>query len=254
MQLNNGATPAARAVDDLYRSHAGEVYRYAYAMLGNRADAEDVTQATFVNALRALERGDRPRKPSNWLVTITHNIVRQRFRQQQSRPAEVELDFDIAKEEPQDEGPSVEDLVRALQCIPPTQREALVMRELEGRSYKEIEAILELNPAALETLLFRAAARSPRSSRTSLPANGPSSPCRSGSTAACRGRSGGGSTSTCAIAPPVHACTRVERSIAVPSEHWPCCRCRSRSRSSGMHRPHRRPAQPEGCRPSAQAA
>ena len=77
---------ARRALDDLYRSHAAEVYRYAYAVLGNHADAEDVTQTTFVNALRALERGERPRKPSNWLITITHNIVRQRFRQQQARP------------------------------------------------------------------------------------------------------------------------------------------------------------------------
>ena len=156
MAATNGATRPVRAVDDLYRAHAGEVYRYAYAMLGNRADAEDVTQTTFINALRALERGDRPRKPSNWLVTIAHNIVRQRFRQQQSRPAEVELDHDVAQEEAEHNGPSIEDLVQALQRIPPTQREAIVMRELEGRSYKEIEALLELTPSALETLLFRA--------------------------------------------------------------------------------------------------
>jgi RNA polymerase sigma-70 factor (ECF subfamily) len=161
-----GCNTGFLAVDDLYRSHVAEVYRYAYAMLGNRSDAEDVTQTTFVNALGALERGERPRKPSNWLITITHNIVRQRFRQQQARPAEVELDDDVASEEPQHDGPSVEDLVRALQGIPPTQRAALVMRELEGRTYKEIEALLELTPAALETLLFRARRRSRAENRT----------------------------------------------------------------------------------------
>ena len=47
---------ATRELDELYRSYAAEVFRYAYAVLGNRADAEDVTQTTFVNALRALER------------------------------------------------------------------------------------------------------------------------------------------------------------------------------------------------------
>jgi Sigma-70, region 4/Putative zinc-finger len=46
--------------------------------------------------------------------------------------------------------------VRALQRIPPAQREALVMRELEGRSYREISELLGLSTAALETLLFRA--------------------------------------------------------------------------------------------------
>ena len=55
---------AASELDKLYRVHAAEVFRYAYAVLGNRADAEDVTQTTFVNALRALDgarsRGSRP--------------------------------------------------------------------------------------------------------------------------------------------------------------------------------------------------
>ena len=91
MAATETATRAARGIDDLYRAHVGEVYRYAYAVLGNHADAEDVTQTTFVNALRALERGDRPRKPSNWLITIAHNVVRQRFRTQKARPVEVEL-------------------------------------------------------------------------------------------------------------------------------------------------------------------
>jgi len=156
MAATETASRAVRALDDLYRAHVGEVYRYAYAVLGNNADAEDVTQTTFVNALRALERGERPRKPSNWLITIAHNVVRQRFRTQKARPAEVELDHDIAVEEEAHDGPTLDELVKALQRIPPTQREALVMRELEGRPYKEIQQILELTPTALEMLLFRA--------------------------------------------------------------------------------------------------
>lgn len=148
---------AAHELDELYRAHAAEVYRYAYAVLGNSADAEDVTQTTFVNALRALERGERPRKPTNWLITIGHNVIRQRFRQQQSRPREVELDRDVtAAEAGDDDGPSMDDLVRALQRIPPAQREALVLREMEGRSYKEISAILGVSQSTLETRIFRA--------------------------------------------------------------------------------------------------
>lgn len=148
---------AARALDALYREHAPEVYRYAYAVLGNRADAEDVMQTVFVNALRAMEHGERPRKPSNWLITIAHNVVRQRFRQEQTRPAEVELDAELEAPgaTPGGEG-SIEDLVRALQRIPSSQREALVMRELEGRSYTEIREVLGVSGRALETLLFRA--------------------------------------------------------------------------------------------------
>lgn len=156
MSVAESSMSASRALDDLYRNHVSEVYRYAYAVLGNHADAEDVTQTTFVNALRALERGERPRKPSNWLITITHNIVRQRFRQQQARPIEVFLDRDVAQETSDDAGMSMDELVRALQRIPQSQREALVMRELEGRPYSEIAEILGLSTGALETLLFRA--------------------------------------------------------------------------------------------------
>ena len=87
---------ASREVDDLYRRHGPEVYRYAYAVLGNHADAEDVTQTTFLNAYRSLEQGVRPRKPSNWLLTIASNAIKQRFRQEQARPRTVELDERLA--------------------------------------------------------------------------------------------------------------------------------------------------------------
>ena len=78
-----------RAFERLYRKHAGDVYRYALVVLRNQADAEDVTQTTFLNAYRAFERGERPQKPQNWLIAIAHNVCRQRFRQAQRRPAEV---------------------------------------------------------------------------------------------------------------------------------------------------------------------
>ena len=156
MATTASGVTAAHELDELYRLHAAEVFRYAYAVLGNRADAEDVTQTTFVNALRALERGERPRKPTNWLITIAHNLIRQRFRQQQSRPLEVELDRDVAAAEEEDDGPSIDELVRALQRIPPTQRQALVLRELEGRSYGEIGELLGVSQSALEALIFRA--------------------------------------------------------------------------------------------------
>src|SRR5215210_2374391 len=77
------------AFETLYRGHVHEVYRYTLAVLGNPADAEDVTQTTFLNAYRAFHAGERPRKPTNWLRSIAHNVCRQRFRQASRRPQEV---------------------------------------------------------------------------------------------------------------------------------------------------------------------
>jgi len=156
MAVTEAGHLASREIDELYRRHGGEVYRYAYAVLGNHADAEDVTQTTFLNAYRALEQGVRPRKPSNWLLTIASNAIKQRFRHEQARPREVELDDRIAGAETDDDGPSVGELLTALSKIPPQQRQAIVLREFEGRSYAEIAEILGVTTSALETLLFRA--------------------------------------------------------------------------------------------------
>ena len=156
MAVTEADHAAARAVDDLYRRHGSEVYRYALAVLGNHADAEDVAQTTFLNAYRSLEQGVRPRKPSNWLLTIASNAIKQRFRQELARPRQVELDDRLADASGDDDGPTVGELLTALSRIPPQQRQAIVLREFEGRSYNEMAEILGVTTSALETLLFRA--------------------------------------------------------------------------------------------------
>jgi RNA polymerase sigma factor (sigma-70 family) len=148
-----------RAFERLYRRHALDVYRYAQAVLRNPADAEDVTQTTFMNAYRALERGERPESPHNWLIAIAHNVCRQRFRAASRRPQEVMIEDDVADHlvQPEDDdAPSPEDIKRALSHLALNQRAALVMRELEGRSYTEIADLLGVTVSAVETLIFRA--------------------------------------------------------------------------------------------------
>ena len=150
---------ARRAVDfdGLYRRHAPTVYRYTYAVLGNQADAEDVTQQTFLNAYRSIEQGTKPRKAENWLLRIAHNEVRRHFRKNGTTVA-VQFDDELAEGavEPAPVEPTLADVLRALRKLTPMQRSALVMREFEGRSYAEIAEILEITQSALEALLFRA--------------------------------------------------------------------------------------------------
>jgi RNA polymerase sigma factor (sigma-70 family) len=143
------------AFETLYRRHVQEVYRYALAVLGSPADAEDVTQTTFMNAYRAFQAGERPRKPRAWLRTIAHNVCKQRFRQAARRPDEV-IALEEAAAPEESEGPSAADIARALRMLPFNQRAALVMRELEGRRQAEIAAELDLSVSAVEALLFRA--------------------------------------------------------------------------------------------------
>ncbi len=145
----------ARGFERMYRRHVSAVYRYALAVIGNQADAEDATQQTFLSAYRAWERGERPRRAHNWLITIAHNVCRQRFRERSRRPAEVELEADAVPTSV-DERLEAADLTTALGQLQFNQRAALVMRELEGRSYDEIAGTLGVSHSAVETLLFRA--------------------------------------------------------------------------------------------------
>jgi RNA polymerase sigma-70 factor (ECF subfamily) len=144
------------AFESFYREHVPEVYQYALAVLGNSADAEDVTQQTFLNAYRAFQRGERPRKPHNWLIKIAHNVCRMRWRRSGRRPQEVPLESAAEPAAPDKEGESLEEVLTALARLPFNQRAAIVMREVEGRSYAEIAEVLGTTLPAVEALLFRA--------------------------------------------------------------------------------------------------
>ena len=144
------------AFERLYKRHVHDVYRYVLAVLRNPADAEDATQATFLSAYRAFQRGDRPELPRNWLLKIAHNECRQRFRMLARRPKEVIWDERVAAPAVDESIPTADEIRQALGHLNFNQRSALVMRELEGRSYNEIGEILDVSVSAVETLLFRA--------------------------------------------------------------------------------------------------
>ncbi|HET7555178.1 MAG TPA: RNA polymerase sigma factor [Gaiellaceae bacterium] len=148
-----------RSFEQLYRRHARDVYQYALAVLSNPADAEDVTQTTFLNAYRAYQKGERPQKPHNWLIAIAHNVCRMRWRQAGARPREVALEDAPEPVALDQERPDLDEVLTALAQLSFNQRAALVMRELEGRSYQEIAEILGVSVAAVEALLFRARRR-----------------------------------------------------------------------------------------------
>ena len=145
-----------RAFESFYRKHVAEVYQYALAVLTNPADAEDVTQQTFLNAYRAFQKGERPHTPHNWLIKIAHNVCRMRWRQSSRRPQEVPLENAAEPASLDDDKPSLDDVLAALARLPFNQRAAIVMREVEGRSYAEIAEVLSTTVPAVEALLFRA--------------------------------------------------------------------------------------------------
>ena len=145
-----------REFEELYRRYAAEVQRYALAVSQNEVDAEDVTQQTFMNAYRALVRGEQPRAPQHWLIAIAHNVYRERLRRSSRRPTEVALDDNLRAVASDESRWSAEEIRHALSHLCGKQRAVILLRELEGRPYAEIAETLGLSQSATEALAFRA--------------------------------------------------------------------------------------------------
>jgi hypothetical protein len=104
-----------------------------------------------------MRAGTEPELPENWLLRIAHNTCRTRFLRAARRPQEVPFDESVQHlAVPDDEKPNLDEVLRALSRLPFNQRSALVMRELEGRSYEEIANALDVSVSSVEALLFRA--------------------------------------------------------------------------------------------------
>ena len=145
----------------LFERHSDLVYRYCLRMLGSREDAEDATQTTFIQALRALRRGVVPNFEQAWLLTIARNECKSRYRAG-SRRRQRELAHDpqvlaeFAAAAPNGGDGRLIGVRAALERLPETQRNALLLREWQGRSYNEIARELGVSRPAVEALLFRA--------------------------------------------------------------------------------------------------
>ena len=147
---------ADRSFERIYRRHRREVYGSVLRDVRDPDEAEDVTQAAFLNAFRAMRRGDTPEKPRAWLLTIARNVVRRRAQLRAERPLEVELDSELLLALDEDEGSASADIHAALLRLTDAQREAILLREIQGRSYTEIAFELGLSLSAVEALIFRA--------------------------------------------------------------------------------------------------
>jgi RNA polymerase sigma-70 factor (ECF subfamily) len=141
----------------LYERHAAKILRFCRARLSPQ-DAEDAVQHTFLNAYRSLSAGTVPRSEAAWLFAIAENVCRERRRSawRRSRIEVVSDDGCVDAPAPERAHDELDGLADAISELTPNQRRAILMREWQGLSYREIAAELEVSEAAVETLLFRA--------------------------------------------------------------------------------------------------
>src|SRR5438105_3852907 len=120
--------------------------------------AEDAVQQAFLNAYRAIVAGENELRLRPWLYRIAHNASLNLLRQNGWDYDEIPADFDGVIQPPQavEQTERIRELVRAVKDLPERQRDAVILRELEGRSYEEISAALGVTDGAVRQLLNRA--------------------------------------------------------------------------------------------------
>jgi RNA polymerase sigma factor (sigma-70 family) len=152
--------------EELVRDHGARVYRLAYRLTGNRPDAEDLTQDVVVRVFRSLHRF-QPGTFEGWLHRITTHLFLASARRRQK------IRFDGLAEGSAERLPSAwpspseqladadldHDVAAALAALPPEFRAAVVLCDIEGLSYEEISAVLDVKIGTVRSRIHRGRAQ-----------------------------------------------------------------------------------------------
>jgi len=148
----------------LVNQYAGTLYRVAYSVLRNPADAEDAVQEAFVRVLRHRDTLGEVRDHRVWLIRIVWNIVLDRKRRAKTRP-ETDDVSELERVLPSD-GLSAEQIAAAAQhhahvlaCVeqlPIKEREVLMLSAFEELNSVEIATVLNITESSVRSRLFRA--------------------------------------------------------------------------------------------------
>lgn len=155
------------AMRTLMTRHKDGVYAMACRMLSCSAEAEDLTQRTFIRVWKAAASYEPTAKFTTWLFTILKNLVFNEMRRQSRKPVSSLEEREQQGYCPAQEGhispadalrqKELEEIVeKALKALPPKARMAMELRRVHQMNYEEIGAVLDLSLPAVKSLLFRA--------------------------------------------------------------------------------------------------
>jgi len=154
------------AFSEIYARYERQVFRYAYRLLANKDDADDIRQETFVKAYQAIGKFRSEAGLQTWLLKICSNLCRDRIKSWEHRKveyhAEYRHDIACAHEHTGDPLCILERaetngiIMRALQNLPINQREIIVLHDIEDKDYNEIADILGCTAISAKLRLFRA--------------------------------------------------------------------------------------------------
>jgi RNA polymerase sigma-70 factor, ECF subfamily len=151
------------AIEQLLTAHHAPVYRISYRMMGNHEDAQDAVQETLVRTARNLAKYDPARPFVPWLYAITMNVCRDQMRKRKrfrAEPLDQVPSEKLAKAPDVIRKLAVDDEMKVLEAglatLPPKERAAIVLRDIEGLSTREVAQTLGSREQTVRSQISRA--------------------------------------------------------------------------------------------------
>jgi RNA polymerase sigma-70 factor (ECF subfamily) len=153
-----------QALAGLVSQYAGTLYRVAYSVLRNSADAEDAVQEAFVRVLRHRDSLHEVRDQRVWLIRIVWNVVLDRKRRMKTRPetddvAELARVLPVGGLTAEERVAAAQHHARVLACVerlPAKERQVLMLSAFEELTSVEIASVLGITESSVRSRLFRA--------------------------------------------------------------------------------------------------
>ncbi|HEX6467165.1 MAG TPA: sigma-70 family RNA polymerase sigma factor [Terriglobales bacterium] len=162
------------AWEELVREHSRRIYNICFRFTGSGADAEDLTQETFIKIYRSLTSYDEQKGAfTTWITTMTRNLLVDHFRRSKQDRITDSMDSALGTEE---DGPTLSEKIedakpapdtvlaskerqklvqQALQKISPDLREAVILRDLQDMDYREIAQVLKVPEGTVKSRINR---------------------------------------------------------------------------------------------------
>ncbi len=145
-----------RAYPALMKRHEDRIFSLALRMTGDRSDALEATQETFIAAFRRAAKFRGEASFGTWLYRIGINCCKDVLRRRQRRPEPVaEVDDTRSPDRVEDEVVGRIDVARALQALPEEYREAVTMHDIAGFAYDEIAQSLGVPVGTVKSRISR---------------------------------------------------------------------------------------------------
>jgi RNA polymerase sigma-70 factor (ECF subfamily) len=172
VMINSGNN---EAFAELMERHAAKAYQIAYGILGQKDDAEEVTQDAFVRIYRALPRFRGDSEFSTWMYRIVVNQARNKYRWNKRRGSHSNISINQTLDgdesgnlriDPADPGKAPDretiykewegEIAREIETLPEVNREALILRNVKNMSYEQIAEVLDCKVGTVKSRIARA--------------------------------------------------------------------------------------------------